>query len=100
MGLTHYPKQDGREYRYNAFQMQSQALGKGFTQTGRRTGNKLLGVNSFLCSQLEDQLMSCRRPRSASLMSTSVTAAGGIEGPSTPTTSVLAIRRVASTPAR
>uniref|UniRef100_A0A8D0FAE8 Peptidase S1 domain-containing protein n=1 Tax=Strix occidentalis caurina TaxID=311401 RepID=A0A8D0FAE8_STROC len=63
-------------------------------------GNELPGVNSFLCLQPQDQRMFCRRPRSTSPTSTSATAAGGTEGPSTPTTCALATRRAASTPAR
>uniref|UniRef100_A0A8D0KZ09 Peptidase S1 domain-containing protein n=1 Tax=Strix occidentalis caurina TaxID=311401 RepID=A0A8D0KZ09_STROC len=73
---------------------------RGSPRQGRRPGNELPGVNSFLSLQLQEQRMSCRRPRSTSSTPTSATAAGGTEGPSTPTTCALAIRRAASTPAR
>lgn len=47
---------------------QSQVLGKGLTQTGQENCHELLGVISFLCSQWEKLLISCRRPRSNSLI--------------------------------
>lgn len=102
MGLACSPKPDRKDTALQQLlQRQSQALGKDFTpRPGSRTGSELLGAHSFLCSQLRDQVMSCRKPRSVSLISSSLTAANGTLGPSTPTTCVLATHRVASTPAR
>lgn len=102
MGLACSPKPDRKDTALQQLlQRQSQALGKDFTpRPGSRTGSEPLGAHSFLCSQLRDQVMSCRKPRSVSLISSSLTAANGMLGPSTPTTCVLATHRVASTPAR
>lgn len=52
-------------------QRQCQALGKDTTLRQVRTDNDLLSAHSCLCSQLKGQVMSCRRPRSTSSMSSS-----------------------------
>lgn len=64
------PKPNRRD-RAALLQRQSQALGKETTLRQMRTDNELLSARSFLCSLLKGQLMSCRRPRSTSPMSSS-----------------------------
>lgn len=102
--LVHSPKPDSRgkaEQHGICLGNPREALGKGFTpQQGRGMAKELLSANFFLCSQFKDQEMSYRRPRSTSLMPSSVTAASGTQGPSTPNTCVLVTQWVALTPAR
>lgn len=73
--------------------------GRGSPPDGE-SGSELTGPHSFLCSQLKNQVMSCRRPRSTLSMSRSATAVSGTRGTSIATTCVLATQRAASTPAR
>ena len=101
MGLAQGPRRDRRPTPVQCLSpCKAKPQQRGSPTQGRRPGNELPRVNSFLSLQPQEPRMSCRRPRSTSSTPTSATAAGGTEGPSTPTTCALAIRRAASTPAR
>lgn len=70
MDLALSPKPDRKDIAA-PLQRPSQALEKEATLRQVRTDNLLLSAHSFLCSQLKGQVLSCKRPRSTSSMSSS-----------------------------
>uniref|UniRef100_A0A663M220 Peptidase S1 domain-containing protein n=1 Tax=Athene cunicularia TaxID=194338 RepID=A0A663M220_ATHCN len=73
------PRPDRRESPVRCLsRCKAKPQGMGSPRQGRRSGNELPGINSFLCSQPQDQWMSCGRPGSASSTSTSATAGGAV----------------------